>query len=386
MKNFRNYLENDDQKHLEKFLNDSRIIKKDLGSGIVSLNFSRDVFFKKDWNDLTIKARGLFYDTQSKKIIARSYNKFFNINEQEPFDQTLKRFKYPVKVWHKYNGFLGILGYHESTDSLFAASKSTNAGDFASWFKTHLMSKLTRNEYSLKSFLKKNDVSLVFEVIDTKNDPHLIHYKKDDVILLDIIKNQTNFSSANFSTLQRVAKSFGFKCKELVKTLNNESDVLEFYKNISQDDYEHNGEKLEGFVFEDKNKFMIKFKTGYYSYWKKLRGAVDSLVKLKLKFSILDDLVNLKLNDLTKEKEILKDKFNKLQEKRNREKSYTPTKEEIKILSNYKKLEDYARELNSIALTRFKNDKFLDFVLVKKVEELKEKSIIDLREEYEKNR
>lgn len=383
MKSFKHYYESEDNKQVDRLLSDKRIIKKDLGNGIISLNFSKDVFFKKDWDDITVKARGLFYDTQAKKIIARGFEKFFNINEQEPFDRTIKRFKYPVKVWHKYNGFLGILGYQENTDSLFVASKSTNAGDFASWFKSKLMSKLIRNESALKNFLKKNNVSFVFEVIDTKNDPHIVNYKQDDVILLDLIKNQINFSNANYSTVQRIAKTFGFKSKELVTTLNNEKDVLEFYKDISRDDYELNGEKLEGFVFEDANKFMIKFKTGYYNYWKKMRGATDSLAKVKAKFEVLGDLRNLSMDDLILKRDEYKDIFVSLQKKKGKDKSYIPTRGEIQIMSNYKKLEDYIKELNSVARTRFADSKkFFDFVLKKPLQQLKDKSIIDLRIEF----
>jgi tRNA splicing ligase len=43
----------------------------------VSLNFTRDAFFDKEWNDLTVRARGLFVNTVTKEIVARSYEKFF---------------------------------------------------------------------------------------------------------------------------------------------------------------------------------------------------------------------------------------------------------------------------------------------------------------------
>lgn len=53
--------------------------KKELSHGIVSYNFTRDAFYKKQWNEMTTTARGLFVDSETGKIIARSYNKFGNL-------------------------------------------------------------------------------------------------------------------------------------------------------------------------------------------------------------------------------------------------------------------------------------------------------------------
>lgn len=63
-------------------LNHNRdIIKKDLGDGYYSFNFSRDVFFKEKWNALTKIARGLFVHLPDGVIVARSYPKFGNIKK-----------------------------------------------------------------------------------------------------------------------------------------------------------------------------------------------------------------------------------------------------------------------------------------------------------------
>ena len=56
---------------------------KDLGKGLCSLNFTSKAFQDKKWNDLTIKARGLFLAKETGKVVARSYEKFFNLLERE---------------------------------------------------------------------------------------------------------------------------------------------------------------------------------------------------------------------------------------------------------------------------------------------------------------
>ena len=75
-------LETKTNNELLKELNESKLVqKKILKDGIISYNFKRDVFYRRDWNDLTCKARGLFVDAKTEKVIARSYPKFFNWGE-----------------------------------------------------------------------------------------------------------------------------------------------------------------------------------------------------------------------------------------------------------------------------------------------------------------
>ena len=50
---------------------------KELEDNIISLNFTREAFYDKKWNDLTCKARGLFIDKTNGNIVAESYQKFF---------------------------------------------------------------------------------------------------------------------------------------------------------------------------------------------------------------------------------------------------------------------------------------------------------------------
>ena len=61
--------------------NNKFIQEKKLDDDISSFNFTRDAFYKGNWNKQTVLARGLFIDVTNQKIMARSYEKFFKINE-----------------------------------------------------------------------------------------------------------------------------------------------------------------------------------------------------------------------------------------------------------------------------------------------------------------
>ena len=72
---------------LYKALNENKhIIKKELKNNVVSYNFSRDAFDKGIWNNIITKARGLFINKKTQNVVARSYDKYFNLFENDEYD------------------------------------------------------------------------------------------------------------------------------------------------------------------------------------------------------------------------------------------------------------------------------------------------------------
>ena len=257
-------------------LNHNRdIIKKELGDGYYSFNFSRDVFFKKQWNELTEIARGLFVHLPDGKIVARSYKKFFNLNENKAtsLENVLAKVKYPIVAYHKYNGYLGLLSYDFVNDDFFIATKSTNQGDYKNWFKQILEDKKYLTS-QLKEYLKKYNCTFIFEVIDPINDPHIIKYNSKEVILLDIIYNEFQFRKDKYFDMASFAEYFGFLHKEVLLPLYNSTELENYLNN-----FDNNYAMIEGAVFEDANGYMFKYKTSYYKFWKEMRKLKDEFAK-----------------------------------------------------------------------------------------------------------
>lgn len=268
-------------------LNHNRdIIKKELGDGYYSFNFSRDVFFKKKWNELTEIARGLFVHLPDSKIVARSYKKFFNLNENKEtsLENIYKKVQYPISVYHKYNGYLGLLSYDFVNDDFFIATKSTNQGDYKNWFKQILDEKRYLTD-DLKQYLKENGVTFVFEVIDPIHDPHIIEYDFTDVILLDVIYNTFDYKKYTYAGLNITASNFDFDYKSLLHIIKTQDDLESFLEKFD-DAY---GSSLEGAVFEDANGYMFKYKTSYYKFWKEMRKLKDEFAKGRIPKKIYKD-------------------------------------------------------------------------------------------------
>lgn len=255
---------------------------------VYSVNFNREAFHDKAWSDMVIRARGLFLNPNEEKVVARSYNKFFNLNERPETSMGYLKdnLVFPVEVISKTNGFLGILTVHEG-DFLFL-SKSTDGSYYSKLFKETFLEHIERldvNLDELKSFIQAEDVSLVFEVIHQEKDPHIIRYEENGVVLLDVFKNSLKeevLDKYNIDVLQ------GFPMPE-VKTVENWEDLETFINNFNKGiNVRTNptitglGEQIdsynEGVIINDKNNYKVKIKGAYYSTWKQVRNILKQRI------------------------------------------------------------------------------------------------------------
>ena len=263
-------------------LRSNRYIQEKKFGNISSFNFTNKAFYDKVWDEQTTKARGLYLDTMKGKVAARAYDKFFNINErpETKFDMLQYKLQFPVTAYVKENGFLGIVSYNEYEDDLFIASKSTIDSQFAQWFKDMLYEKVSSdNLMKMKEFIKENNVSFVFECVDMKNDPHIIEYPESELFLLDIVRNDMEFSKYEYDQMVDIANQFGLTHKEKAFEIATWQEFYDWYYDVLEEDYEYNERKIEGFVIEDSVGYMTKLKLAYYNFWKFMRSISHEAIR-----------------------------------------------------------------------------------------------------------
>lgn len=258
-------------KKIENNLKDIIQEKEFIEHNIKSINFTKNVFHKRIWNDVTVKARGLYKYIDSNEIAGRGYIKFFNINEKEDtkIENWAKDIEYPVYVYKKYNGFLGIVFYNKTTKDLEYATKSIAYGKKYNRYIEELLSK-EQKEY-IKEISRKYNVTFLFECIHLKDNDHPVKAEKSEIILLDILANTEDLVYKN-----ELAGNL-FIRKELLDTIYNEADLLktaDYYNNSLDVD-------IEGVVLQDKNNKMLKIKTIFYKV-KKLIRAVSYTNNIKV--------------------------------------------------------------------------------------------------------
>lgn len=241
--------------------------EKELGDGISSFNFTNKAFWKGHWDNETVKARGLFIDTNRNEIVARGYDKFFTLEEHERL-QLACDLKYPIEISRKENGYLGLFSVTKDGKPFFA-SKSTNQGWFANEFERILRNKVDVLMDIFQEYVANNDITLVFEVISME-DKHIIEYNEDNVILLDAITNTIEPHYLNYDALGMNADFFNLDVRSEPQIVNNEVELIQQMQFADED-------KTEGFVARDANGFMFKYKSYYYRYWKNLRGILAQL-------------------------------------------------------------------------------------------------------------
>lgn len=259
------------------------IKEKKLPGGVSSFNFTREAFLSSSWGVQTIKARGLFIDTDNDMIMARSYDKFFNIGEkpETQMEALMRRLVYPVSVYKKENGYLGIAA-PMGEGKLFFASKSTTQGDYAVEFKKLLISTLGGGLGRFADYLEDIDASAVFEVIIPSFDRHIVEYDKDKphVVLLDVIYNDFEYDHIGYDELSDIGARFKLPVKAKSAELHTKGQFTEWYAKVSATGYvPDDGTPIEGYVLEDANGFMVKVKTDWYAYWKKIRSVIHDVMK-----------------------------------------------------------------------------------------------------------
>lgn len=263
-------------------LRNNRYINEKKYGNISSFNFSNQAFYDKVWDEQTMKARGLYIDTQKCKVVARAYDKFFNINErpETKFDMLQYRLQFPVTAYVKENGFLGIVSYDEYNNDLFITTKSNPEGNFAQWFKEMIYNKMSsENIDKMRKYIKDHNVSFVFECVDMEHDPHIIEYKSSNFYLLDIVSNDIEFNKYEFENMCNIADQFGLLHKEKAYEIASWQDFFDWYNEVLDEDYEFNNRKIEGFVIEDSTGFMTKLKLSYYNFWKFMRSISHEAIR-----------------------------------------------------------------------------------------------------------
>lgn len=261
--------------------NNKNIQEKQYGN-ISSFNFTKTAFYDANWDAMTTRARGLYINVPKQKVVARAYEKFFNINErpETKLEMLQDKFVFPVTAYVKENGYLGIVSYDEENDDLFVTTKSDPTGDFAKWLREALERHISKeNLNKIKEYAKDNNVSFVFENVDMERDPHIIDYPESELILLDIVHNDIEFQKYEYEQMCDVAKKFGIKHKEKAYVLESWQEFYDWYNTIMEDDYKWNDRVIEGFVIEDANGYMVKRKLTYYSFWKFMRSIAHEAIR-----------------------------------------------------------------------------------------------------------
>lgn len=260
----------------EECLESDLIRVKDAGlPSIVSANFTRWAFWKQQWDSTTVKARGLFFNKNTGEIVARGYDKFFNLGESngyQSFEDMVNAGNDSLMTCSlKYNGFLTIVSMIGGELVFFSKSGVTT---FSKLAETIFYQKFNNEQInSLKEILEGNNCSATFECLSIL-DPHICRIKEDNIVLLDVIRNTEDFTALEKPEYENVLGSFMVEPDIIVSERLSINDEENFNNIIG----EVNDRRLEGVVvrFGKNRNLMSKVKTDWYVGVKDFRSVLSS--------------------------------------------------------------------------------------------------------------
>lgn len=249
------------------------IIVKEFDDDLVSITYNKKTFMDSKWNNITMKTRGLWIDKTEKRVVARSYDKFFNLDENKFTKITVvkEKIEYPLKIYKKEDGFLCLVFIHK--DKLYVTTKASLNDEFIEYAIESIGGALL----NVKHYLEENpNKTFLFEVVN-KRDPHILKIPENKAILLDVFDNElfTNIRMP-YDELKNLAKELGLIVKEYVTKFNNFTDFTMWWN-----DQYVTGENFEGYVAEDSLNFMFKLKISWYLNWKYKRDILDRFLSEK---------------------------------------------------------------------------------------------------------
>lgn len=211
---------------------------------IAIYNYSRETQYESKWDYITLMCRGLVLDNEGN-VIAKAFNKFFNLEEHKPEEIPNE----PFEVYEKLDGSLGIL-FHYNGEWVLATK-----GSFTSDQSVRGLEMLKKYDYErlISGF------TYLFEIIYDENRI-VCQYNYEDLILLSVFDNsdgsEINIHKdilPNNNRVKNVCQNIGFN---FVKKYDGIRDFSELKSKISND--------AEGYVIRFENGFRMKIKGEEY--------------------------------------------------------------------------------------------------------------------------
>lgn len=221
-------------------------IQKHPNEELYIYNYTANAQYERVWNEITLACRGLILNA-NYEIVARPFQKFFNLGETDDVNLTLGKFN----IYEKMDGSLGILYWVNekpfiATRGSFTSEQAIKGTEILHTKYKHVISKLDKS----KTYL--------FEIIYPENRIVVDYGSTEDLILLTIMDTQTRYDEA--------LQDIGFT---LVNKYNGVKDI-HLLKKLEE-------ENKEGFVVQYENGFRVKVKFDEYLRLHKLVTMVSTI-------------------------------------------------------------------------------------------------------------
>lgn len=199
----------------------------------------------KTWNEITLNSRGIIFNRKTGEVAARTFPKFFNMNERIDTQERNLPWHRGFRIFNKEDGWFGSLYRHAGQHKVASRGSFTSPG--ALWATEFI------RRFDLTDL--PDEVTLLFEMICPITKIVVDYGNREDLVLLSAYNRHTG-EEYDWEQIEKWSEQFGFTlveshnetwlgaCRGLLKTIP--------------------GNEQEGFVIRFNNGFRIKMKSEDY--------------------------------------------------------------------------------------------------------------------------
>ena len=271
---------------------DSPYLNKSEFKDLVLFCYNNECQFDKIWTPVTKQARGIIFNKISGEIVARPWQKFFNIGETP--DTLLTNLpEESFTVTKKIDGSLGILFNYEN--EWYITTKGSFYSNQAKWATEWI-----RKNINLSNI--KNELTYLFEIVYPENKIVVDYGKKESLILLGCIEKSTG-KEINYQNLLTEAKNIGSEITEIKEFLSLE-DLVEYCKILPSSE--------EGFVVTFQSGLKVKIKGDEYTKLHKIISNITPLAFWDVWDTEKQEIPKVYLSNIPEEFEIITAELTKI--------------------------------------------------------------------------
>lgn len=237
---------------------------------LFNLCYSNKCIYDKKWNEITLQSRGHVYEVETGKLIAKAFDKFFNLSEL-PVSKSRNLIKIRFNCYEKVDGSLGIIFNYDDV------WRMNTRGSFNSEQSIEGM-KILKEKYDLNSVDK--DLTLLVEIVYPENRIVVKYENIRELVLLTAYNRNSGKEISGFDlfklsdiTRMRIPKNFHFTINKLLELVKNHENPTD----------------LEGFVFKFIGGERVKIKSLSYL---KLSRIIESITYKNLSNVMKNGRVN----------------------------------------------------------------------------------------------
>lgn len=234
-------------KQLNQLIADNYInVNKHPAADLYIYNYTAKAQYDRVWNEITLACRGLILDGDYK-IVARPFQKFFNLGEFE--NQIVPNDFF--EVFEKMDGSLGVLYWIENKPHI------ATRGSFVSE-QSQVATEMLHTQYMDVIPLLDKSKTYLFEIIYPENRIVLDYGNERKLVLLAIVDTETG--------VETPLENIGFEMVNRYDGLNDLSKLKELEE-----------ANKEGFVVKFKNGYRLKVKFDEYQRIHRIITQVSTL-------------------------------------------------------------------------------------------------------------